>query len=327
MKLLFFAAMMAANMAFSAAATAVELDPQLPSYKTVGSLAGQIKSVGSDTMGELMKQWAEGFKGLYPNVTIDADAKGSSTAPTALVEGASQLGPMSRSMEKKEANAFQSKYGYPPASTPVAVDALAIYVNKDNPIQCLTVQQVDQIFSKDHWNSGGINITTWGDAGLTGDWANRPITLFGRNSQSGTHQIFKEIVLYNGEFKNELKEQPGSSEVVQNVAGDKYAIGYSGIGFLNSGVRAVPLAASQGDKCYDTSAESAYGGKYPLARYLYVYFNKNPSQALDPSIEEFLKYVLSKDGQAITIKAGFYPITNSVRMNNLRRLGILTDSN
>jgi phosphate transport system substrate-binding protein len=321
------AAMTAASIALSSAAIAVELDPGLPSYKAVGSLAGQLKSVGSDTMGELMKQWAAGFKGLYPNVTIDIDAKGSATAPPALLQAASQLGPMSRSMVKSETDAFQGKYGYSPASTPVAVDALAVYVNKDNPIQCLTLQQLDQIFSKDHWNSGGINIATWGDAGLSGDWANRPITLFGRNSKSGTYEVFKETVLYNGDFKNELKEQPGSAEVVQNVVGDKYAIGYSGIGFLNSGVRAVPLAASQGDKCQDTSAESAYTGKYPLARYLYVYFNKNPSQAFDPVIEEFLKYVLSRDGQAVTEKAGFYPITNSVRMNNLKRLGISGDIN
>ena len=316
-----------ASLMLSTAAIAVELDPQLPAYKTVGSLAGQIKSVGSDTMGDLMKQWAEGFKALYPNVTVDVDAKGSSTAPPALTEGASQLGPMSRPMQSKETDAFQGKYGYPPSSTPVAVDALAIYVNKDNPIRCLTVQQLDQIFSKTHLNSGGINVATWGDAGLTGDWVTRPISLFGRNSASGTYQIFKEAVLYKGDFKDELKEQPGSSEVVKMVAGDKYAIGYSGIGFLNSDVRAVPLAASRSEKCYDTSAESAYAGKYPLARYLYVYFNKNPGHAPDPTIEEFLKYILSKDGQTITMKAGFYPITNSVRMNNLKRIGIMADAN
>jgi phosphate transport system substrate-binding protein len=327
LKLQCLAAATAGSVLFSTVAIAVELDPELPAYKTVAGLAGQIKSVGSDTMGELMKQWADGFKALYPNVTIDVDARGSATAPPALAEGASQLGPMSRSMEEKEIAAFQSNHGYPPASMPVAVDALAIYVNKDNPIQCLTVQQLDQIFSKDHWNSSGINIATWGDTGLTGEWAARPISLFGRNSQSGTYQIFKEIVLYNGDFKDELKQQPGSSDVVKNVAGDKYAIGYSGIGFLNADVRAVPLAVSQGDKCYDTSAESAYTGKYPLARYLYVYFNKNPGQTLDLMVEEFLKYALSKDGQAITMKAGFYPITNPVRMNNLGRLGISADVN
>jgi phosphate transport system substrate-binding protein len=310
-----------------ALARAVELDPLLPEYKTVGPLAGHIKSVGSDTMGALMNQWAEGFNGLYPNVTIAVDAKGSSTAPPALSEGASQLGPMSRSMQKKETEAFESKYGYAPVSMAVAVDALAIYVNKDNPIQCLTMQQVDQIFSGDHWNSGGIDIATWGEAGLTGDWANQPISLFGRNSVSGTYQTFKETVLYNGDFKHALHEQPGSEDVVRLVASDRNAIGYSGIGFLNSGVRAVPLAVSRGDKCYDTSAESAYAGKYPLARYLYVYFNKNPKQALDPTIEEFLKYVLSKDGQTVTMKAGFYPVTNAVRVSAFRRLGVLSDAN
>jgi phosphate transport system substrate-binding protein len=312
---------------FAAAANAVELDPQLPAYRAGGDLAGHIKSVGSDTMGELMTKWIEGFKTLYPNVSFEIDAKGSATAPPALTQGGSQLGPMSRPMEKSELDAFQSKFGYPPTSVPVAVDALAIYVNKDNPISCLTVQQLDRIFSKDHWNSNGGNIATWGDAGLTGDWADRPVALFGRNAQSGTYQVFKETVLYNGDFKNDLKEQPGSAEVVQHVAADKGAIGYSGIGFLTDGVRAVPLATAQGDKCYDTSAESAYTGKYPLARYLSVYFNKNPTQALDPALVEFLKYIVSKDGQATTRTTGFYPITNSVRLNDLKRLGVAADTN
>ena len=277
MKPLCLAVAIAANIGFSSGAIAVELDPQLPSYKTVSGVVGQIRSVGSDTLSNLMKQWAEGFKELYPNVQIDIEAKGSSTAPPALVNGASELGPMSRPMETKEVDAFQHKYGYPTASTPVAVDALAVFVNKDNPIQCLTVQQLDQIFSQTHLNSGGINIAAWGDLGLAGEWATQPISLFGRNSASGTYQTFKGTVLYNGDFKDKLKEQPDSTDVVKMVAGDKYAIGYSGIGFRSNGVRAVPLAASSGDKCYDTSAESAYSGKYPLARYLYVYFNKNPN--------------------------------------------------
>jgi len=326
-KLLCLAVAIAANIDLSSGAIAVELDPQLPSYITASGVVGQIRSVGSDTLSNLMKRWAERFKDLYPNVQIDIEARGSSTAPPALAEGASQLGPMSRPMESKEVDAFQHKYGYPPASTPVAVDALAIFVNKDNPIQCLTVQQVDQIFSKTHLNSGGINIATWGDLGLSGEWATQPISLFGRNSASGTYATFKETLLSSGDFKDKLKEQPDSTDVVMMITRDKYAIGYSGIGFLTEGVRAVPLAAANGDKCYDTSAESTYSGKYPLARYLYVYFNKNPNQPLAPTIEEFLKYVLSKDGQSVTLKAGFYPITNEVRVSNLRRLGISTDTN
>jgi phosphate transport system substrate-binding protein len=326
-KLLALAAALTASIALATGAIALDLDPQLPTYNAAGGLSGQIKSVGSDTLSTLMKQWADGFKDLYPNVKIEIESKGSSTAPPALVDGISQLGPMSRPMDSSEVDAFEKKYGYVPASAPVAVDALAVYVNKDNPLQCLTLQQVDQIFSKDHWNSGGIDVKTWGDVGLTGEWATKPISLFGRNSASGTYETFKETVLYKGEFKDQLKEQPDSLSVVQMVANDKFSIGYSGIGYLTPGVRAVPLAGSRDGKCYDTSSESAYSGAYPLARYLYIYLNKDPKQPLDLTVAEFIKYVLSKDGQAGTIKGGFYPITNATRMNDLRAFGISAETN
>ena len=289
--------------------------------------SAQIKSVGSDTLGDLMRNWADGFTKLNPNVKIDIDARGSSTAPPALFDGTAQLGPMSRPMRSEEYEPFEKKYGYHPTSFPVAVDALAVYVNKDNPIQCLTIEQLDQIFSKTHLYSGGKDARTWGDAGLTGDWAAKPISLFGRNAISGTHDVFVDEVLRHGEFKDALKEQPGSAEVVKMVAGDKYAIGYSGIGYLTSGVRAVPLAATSGDKCYDPSPESAYSGNYPLARYLYIYLNKAPAKPLDPAVLEFAKYILSRDGQMDTIKSGFYPITSTTRAKSLSALGVSSASN
>lgn len=327
MKLLGLAAALTAFAAMVTAANAVDLDPQLPAYKTVSGVSGQIKAAGSDTMGNLMKQWAAGFKTLYPDIKIEIESKGSSTAPPALVAGVSQIGPMSRGMNGDEIAAFQKKFGYAPSSLPVAVDALAVYVNKDNPLQCLTIQQVDQIFSKDHWNSNGINIDTWGGVGLTGEWATKPIARFGRNSLSGTHETFKAAVLNNGEFKDDVKQQPDSSAVVQMVANDKSAIGYSGIGYLVDSVRAVPLAASVAGKCYDTSAESAYSGNYPLSRYLYLYLNKDPNQPLDPVLAEFVKYIVSKDGQAGTIKEGFYPVVNTTRRKALTTLGISTETN
>lgn len=327
MRLLGPAAALSAFVAMVTGANAVDLDPQLPAYKAVSGVSGQIKAVGSDTLGNLMKQWAEGFKALYPDLKIEIESKGSSTAPPALVDGASQIGPMSRAMNGDEIAAFQKKFGYAPSSAPVAVDALAVYVNKNNPLQCLTLQQVDQIFSKDHWNSNGIEVKTWGGVGLTGEWATKPIALFGRNSISGTYETFKAAVLYNGEFKDEVKQQPDSSTVVQMVANDKSAIGYSGIGYLTDGVRAVPLATSVASKCYDTSAESAYSGNYPLSRYLYLYVNKNPKQPLDPVVAAFIKYIVSEDGQAGTIKEGFYPVTNAIRMKALTTLGISTETN
>ncbi|MCQ4191287.1 PstS family phosphate ABC transporter substrate-binding protein [Methylocystis suflitae] len=322
MKLKTFAAVLATNAALITSAGAFDLDPALPTYKSVSGISGQLKSIGSDTLNNEMTLWAEGFKAKYPNVKIEIEGKGSSTAPPALVEGTSQFGPMSRPMKAKEIEAFEKKYGYKPSSFQVAIDALAVYVNKDNPLKCLTLQQVDGIFSKSR--KGGLNkdITTWGDVGLTGEWAAKPISLYGRNSASGTYGYFKEVALFEGDYKDQVKEQPGSSAVVQGVASDKFAIGYSGIGYKTADVRAVPLAVKAGDKCYDTSAENAYSGNYPIARFLYIYVNRNPNQPLDPLRAEFIKYALSKQGQTDTIKGGYYPITNSLRLENLKALGI-----
>jgi phosphate transport system substrate-binding protein len=286
-------------MTLETGAHALDVDPQLPAYKPVPAGAAQ----------------------------IEVDSQGSSTAPQALLDAVSQIGPMSRPMRSEEYEPFEKKYGYHPTSIPVAVDALAVFVNKDNPIQCLTIEQLDQIFSKTHLYSGGKNITTWGDAGLSGNWAKRPISLFGRNSASGTHDTFMDAILAHGEFKDDLKERSGSADVVKMVAEDKYAIGYSGIGYLTDGVRTVPLAATPGDKCYDTSPASTYAGNYPLSRYLYIYLNKPPTTPLDPPMLEFVKYILSRDGQTQTVKSGFYPITSATRTTALPKLGIPNDSN
>jgi phosphate transport system substrate-binding protein len=305
-----------------ATAPAVALDQNLPDYKTVAGVSGQIKSVGSDTLGNAMELWVKGFHERYPDANITIEAKGSATAPSALLEGSSQFGPMSRIMTPAETEAFEKKYGYKVSSIAVAVDALALYVNKDNPIRCLSVEQVDQIFSANRKGSGGKSISTWGDAGLTGEWATKPIALYGRNDISGTHEFFRTVALFGGDFKPEVKQQVGSEAVVENVAKDKFAIGYSGIGYKTDGVRTVPLSVTFGRQCYDTSAEATYSGNYPIARFLYIYFNKKPNEALDPLRGEFIKYVLSKDGQALTEKSGFYPLTNDMREKEFKRLGL-----
>lgn len=305
-----------------AATPVAALDQSLPAYKTVSGVSGQMKSVGSDTLGNAMHLWAKGFGELYPDAKIAIEDRGSATAPPALLEGAAQLGPMSRPWTSDESEAFEKKYGYKVSFVAVAVDALAVYVNKENPVRCLSVQQVDQIFSLYRKGSGGKSIVTWGDAGLTGEWASKPIALYGRNEISGTHEFFKEIVLYGGDFKPDVKQQPGSEAVVQNVSSDKFAIGYSGIGYRTEGVRAVPLSIVQGGECYDTSADATYSGNYPVARYLYIYFNRKPNEQIDPLRGEFIKYVLSKEGQAQIEKSGFYPLTSEVRAKELKRLGL-----
>jgi phosphate transport system substrate-binding protein len=325
MKLRLIATALAANLV--AIPAAIALDSHLPVYQAVSGISGQIKSVGSDTLNNEMELWAKGFEALYPGVKIEIEGKGSATAPPALLEGEAQFGPMSRPMTKGEVDAFEKKYGYKPAHFRVAADALAIYVNKDNPILCLTLQQLDQIFSSTRKGSGSRSIDTWGDVGMTGEWATRPISIFGRNSISGTYEFFKQTVLYGGDYKEAVKQQPGSAAVVQSVANDKFAIGYSGIGYKTDGVRTVPLAAYYGRPCYETTEEATYSGKYPIARYLYIYLNKKPNEPLDPLRAEFIKYILSKDGQTQTEKGGFFPITNEIREHDLDVLGISTLAN
>jgi phosphate transport system substrate-binding protein len=305
---------------------ALAVDPNLPPYQKVDELSGQMKSVGSDTLIDEMTRWSKGFMALYPDVKIEVEGLGSATAPPALLAGTAQLGPMSRPMTTEESSAFETKYGYKVTEFRVAVDALAVYVNKDNPIGCLSLQQLNRIFSSTRRVAFGGDIATWGDAGLSGDWAAKPIALFGRNGLSGTYAFFKEMALYDGSYKLEMKEQPSSQAVVEKVASDRYAIGYSGIGYKTSGVRTVPIAISEGMPCSDTSAEAAYSRKYPLARYLYIYINRKPGAPLDPLRREFIKYILSKNGQMETEAGGFYSIPNADRESDLKTLGITSVS-
>ena len=285
---------------------AVQVDKALPEYKQVSGISGNISSVGSDTLNNLMTYWAEGFQRQYPNVKIGIEGKGSSTAPPALIEGTAQFGPMSRSMKSTEIDKFEKKYGYKPTEVKVAIDALAVYVHKDNPVKGLTLAQVDGIFSSTY-KRGGKNITNWGQAGLSGEWAGKPISLYGRNSASGTYGFFKEHTLANGDYKATVKEQPGSSSVVQGVSSHLGGIGYSGIGYMTSGVRAVPLGTSAG-QFFEPSHDNAMNGKYPLARFLFIYINKQPGAPMDKLTHEFLKYVLSRQGQEIVVKDGYYPL-------------------
>jgi len=299
---------------------ASKVDPDLHVYEKVSGVSGNLSSVGSDTLANLMTLWAEAFKTAYPNVNIQIQAAGSSTAPPALTEGTANFGPMSREMKSKEIEAFEKKYGYKPTKIPVAIDALAVYVHKDNPIKELTIPQVDAIFSSTRKCNYDEDLTTWGDLGLTGAWDTRSIQLFGRNSVSGTYGYFKKKGLCKGDFKNNVNEQPGSASVVQSVSTSLNGIGYSGIGYKTSGVRTVPLAKKPGKPFVDATPDNAVKGSYPLSRFLYVYVNKNPNKPLAPIEREFLKLVLSRAGQEVVLKDGYVPLPAKVTKKVLKSL-------
>ncbi|MBS0171125.1 MAG: phosphate ABC transporter substrate-binding protein [Nitrospira sp.] len=298
----------------------ITIDAEIKPYTKVSGVSGTINSIGSDTLNNLITLWAEGFRKQYPNVKIQVEGKGSSTAPPALIENTAQLGPMSRTMKSSEVDAFEAKFGYPPTAYPVAVDALALFVNKDNPVAGLTMAEVDALFSKSRRQGHSTDVTRWGQLGHAGDWANSPISLYGRNSASGTYGFFKEHALKNGDFKDQVKEQPGSASVVQGISEDRYGIGYSGIGYSTSGVKMVPLAAKAGQPHIEPTHANTKNGTYPLWRYLYIYVNQAPGKPLSPIVKEFLAYVYSKEGQSDVLRDGYFPVPGALADKQLAKI-------
>jgi phosphate transport system substrate-binding protein len=304
----------------AAPAGAIKVDAAIPPYEKTSGVSGNLSSVGSDTMNNLMTLWGEAFSRLYPNVKLQVEGKGSSTAPPALIAGTAQLGPMSRQMKPTEIDEFEKKFGYKPTEIRTSYDALAVYVHRDNPLDQLTLAQVDAAFSKTRKRGAPRDATTWGNLGLTGDWKTRPISLYGRNSASGTYGFFKEHVLKNGDYKDTVKEQPGSASVVQGVTNDRYAMGYSGIGYKTSGVKAVGLAEKEGGPFSSGSYDDVVSGRYPLARFLYIYVNRAPGKPLDPLVREFLKLVSSREGQEVVVKDGYLPLTAAIVSEERRKI-------
>jgi phosphate transport system substrate-binding protein len=297
-------------------------DPPLPEYHPAKGLAGILKSVGSDTKNLEMTLWSEGFLELYPNVRAEIEGKGSATAPPALLAGKSDLAPMNRPMTDKEIDQLKQKYGYAPTALPTSLDMLAVYVHKDNPIKGLTLPQLDAVFSRTR--KGGLKkrITTWSDLGLGGAWADKPIVLYGRNSVSGTYAFFKEHVLLNGDFKREVHEESGSAALVQAITDDRFAIGYSGIGYKTEGVRAVPLARGPASPFVPAETAHAHSGDYPLARRLILYVNHQPGSKLEPLRREFLRYIFSKQGQLDVARSGYLPIGEKTARQALKSVGV-----
>jgi phosphate transport system substrate-binding protein len=299
---------------------ALKVDAGLPAYQKVSGVSGNLSSIGSDTMNNMMTLWAENFRKMYPNVKVQIEGKGSSTAPPAIIAGTAQFGPMSREMRATEIDQFEARYGYKPTQLRTSYDALAVYVNKDNPLEKLTLAQVEAVFGKSRKRGYKEDVKTWGQLGLTGDWASRSVSVYGRNSASGTYGFFRELVLKNGDYKTIVKEQPGSASVVQGITEDRFGIGYSGIGYKTSGVKVLPVAASDGAAYSDGSYADVTSGKYPLWRFLYIYINKAPGKPLDPLVAEFVKYIYSREGQEVVVKDGYMPLSAAQAQAEIAKL-------
>ncbi len=310
----------ATALALASGAALAEIDENLPTYERVSGISGNLSSQGSDTLNNLMTLWAEEFNDFYPNVNIQIEGAGSSTAPTALAEGTANFGPMSRRMRESEIQAFEEAHGYPPTLVRTAIDTIAVFVNQDNPIEGMSIPEVDAVFSETRRCGHHEDITRWGQLGLDGSWENRDFTLYSRNAVSGTYGYFREHALCDGDYKDAINEQPGSASVVQGVTESLNGIGYSGIGYNTSGVRAIALG--EGDEHFEPTAENAVSGDYPLARFLYVYVNKDPNEELPPIEREFLRLVLSEQGQDVTLRDGFIPLPESAASRERDNLGL-----
>lgn len=320
--MIFLLAAPCAGAAVPSAPGPLTVDPGLPSYEKAAGVSGNLTSVGSDTLANLMTLWAEAFRRTYPSVNVQIQAAGSSTAPPALTEGTANLGPMSRRMKDVELQAFEQKYGYKPTAVVVAIDALAVFVHKDNPIRGLTLAQLDAIFSSTRLCGARTDTRRWGDLGESGSLASQPLQLFGRNSVSGTYGYFKERALCKGDFKPGVNEQPGSASVVQAISSSVNGIGYSGFGYKTASVRTVPLALADGGPFVEDTEANAINGSYPLARYLYVYVNKPPNRPLPPLEGEFLKLILSQSGQQLVARDGYIPLPATVAAQALAGVGL-----
>ena len=296
-------------------------DRELPRYRPVEGLRGILSAAGSDTMLVLQTMMAEEFREIYPQVTIEIEGKGSSTAPPALIESSVQIANMSRRIMGREADAFTDRFGYEPVRIDVALDTVGVFVHRDNPIRSLTMAEIDSVFSQTRRCGDRPDVVEWGQLGLTGDWANAPISPYGRNAASGTYGFFKEHALCRGDFKDTVKEQPGSASVVQGVENDLYGVGYSGIGYATSGVRPVPIVVMEGEKPVAPTHENAANGRYPMARFLDVYVNKAPGRPLDRLTSEYLRFMLSAEGQDVVLRAGFHPLDAATVMRELAKLG------
>lgn len=296
------------------------LDPDLPTFERVSGVSGVLKSMGSDTMLNVMTHWQESFREIYPNVRIEVEGKGSSSGPPALIKGQAQFAPMSRAMKPTEISEFEDAFGYKPTQLRVGVDCLAIFVHKDCPIDEIALEDIQRVFSV----TGPM--LTWGDLGVEdARYRDRPISLYGRNSASGTYGYFKEVALAGHDFKADVKEQAGSSGVVVAVARDPYAMGYSGIGYRTPDVKILRVSAFGGEASEPTAA-NAFDGSYPLARFLYLYMNLDPAQPIDPLRGAFVRFVLSREGQASLLKDGYYPVPAAVAREDLAKVGLSPDA-
>jgi phosphate transport system substrate-binding protein len=315
------------------------VDSGIASYQAKAGVTGAIVVAGSDSMQPIILKAASAFKLLQPGVKIAVQGGGSDAALDQFlqnqatirrgdanskghhVSGHVDLLASSRPLTEEERNDFRSRYGSEPLEMPIAQDAIAIYVNQDNPVPSLTLEQLDALFSQSRKRGAPTAITTWGQLGLKDGWDEQPVRLYGRDKRSGTRAMFLHIALLDGTFRSDVKEQPGPAMEILDISRDRHGIGYAGIEFKASTVRIVPIASKAGETPVSPTAETATDRSYPLTRSLYLYAKRDSQGQLEPEIAEFLRFINSREGQETFTRAGVYSIPSEQVAANLRALG------
>ncbi|MFC4822341.1 PstS family phosphate ABC transporter substrate-binding protein [Dokdonella ginsengisoli] len=279
------------------------------------ALTGRLTGVGSDTASALVARWADAFRAEHPRVQVQVQAAGSASAPTALVEGAADFGSMSRPMSETENAAFHARYGYDPTRVVVAHDAIAVFVHPENPLERITLAQLDAIYSADRRCGAAVPVREWRDLGVAADpaLAAARVLASGRNEASGTYEVFREGALCRGNYRADVVAWPGNGAVVATVATHREAIGYAGLGYVTGLVKPLALARGDGDEAVTPDRAAVTQGRYPLSRALYLYVNRPPGSALADLPAAFLAYALSDAGQALAQREGFTPLQANER--------------
>lgn len=284
------------------------VDPKIGDYVHAGDVSGSVRAVGSSTLSNLLNRWVQDFRLLYPQVQVEVVGGGSGIAMPALLEGKSDLAPMSRPMNRDEIAVFEKKFGYPPTRVTVALDAIAVYVHKDNPIERITLAQLDGIFSISR-RRGGPEVRRWGQLGAAGEWQDLPITIKSPASTHGMHGLFRELVLNGGGYRLDLRAEPVSTSIVQGVGAERGAIGFASYFYATRRTKILPVAANEGGPFIAPTQADAASGRYPLTRFLAIYVNKKPGEPVAGASRALLAFICSRQGQEVVARDGNYPLS------------------
>ncbi len=307
------------------------VDPAIAPYRTPAQVNGPIANVGSDGMESLMEKWMTAFTRLQPGVHRGArwSHQGTLNGFQALLAGETDLAPMGRELWPSERAAYQTVRGQSEPfeirvarggfNTPQRTTAQAIFVHEHNPLTGLTLPQIDAIFSRERRQGLPAAITTWGQLGLTGEWANRPITIYVPYRIAPNSMSMQISVLKGGAWSPALHE--GSiAEVAAAVAREPGAIAFGGFEEGGPGLKTVAVAAQAGGEFIAGNAADVASGRYPLTRYMYIRLNREPGRPVSPQVREFLRFILSREGQEFIPTSAYFPLRADEIAEELRKL-------